>query len=70
MSIYPNLTLKMKVNKVSAETLAAKLGMKKSALYRRLRGETEWRLSEVVEICEFFDNYDAGELFLRLNTKT
>ena len=70
MSVYPNLTREMRDNKVSTETLASFLGLKKGALYRRLRGETEWKLSEVVQICEYFNNYDAGQLFLRLYTKT
>ena len=65
MSVYPNLTRELKNRKITVKDLAVILGISKSSAYRRLNGETEWRLTEIVSICQYLENFDANTLFLR-----
>ena len=67
--VFPNLTRAIIDNNLSYAKLAAAVGMSKSAMYRRLSGEADWKLHEVVNICQFLNIDDAVELFLRLDTK-
>ena len=67
--IFPNLTRAIIDRKISYAKLAAAVGMSKSAMYRRLSGDADWKLHEIVNNCQFFDTDDAVELFLRLDTK-
>ena len=67
--IFPNLTRAIIDRGLSYAKLAAAVGMSKSAMYRRLSGKSDWKLHEVVNICQFLNIDDAVELFLRLDTK-
>lgn len=68
--VYPNLIAEMTRRKITAATLASVVDLSTSAVYRRLRGETDWKLPEVIRLCQYLDNSNASELFLRLNIKT
>lgn len=67
--IFPNLTRELIGRNLSYAKLAAAVGMSKSAMYRRLGGKSDWKLHEVVNICQYLNVDDAVELFLRLDTK-
>lgn len=68
--IYPNLIREMMSRNITAATIAPVIEVSTSAVYRRLRGETDWKLPEVIRLCQFFDNSNASELFLRLDIKS
>lgn len=68
--IYPNLIREMMSRNITAATIASVIEVSTSAVYRRLRGETDWKLPEVIRLCQFFDNSNASELFLRLDIKS
>lgn len=67
-NIYPNLTDKMTQTSTSASDLADYLGINLRSMYRRLSGETEFKVTEVIKICQWFDTYNAVELFVRLDS--
>ena len=67
--VFPNLTYALVDRKISYAQLAAAVGMSKSSMYRRLSGKSDWKLHEIVNICQFLNIDDAVELFLRLDTK-
>lgn len=66
-SIYPNLVAAVSANNLTFPKLAKAIGMPKTTLYRRISGETEWKLHEVLRICEALCHYDVNHLFLRLD---
>lgn len=67
-NIYPNLTNKMAQTRTSVSDLADYLGINLRSMYRRLSGETEFKVIEVINICQYFNEYNAVELFVRLDT--
>ena len=67
--VFPNLTYALVERKISYAQLAAAVGMSKSSMYRRLSGKSDWKLHEIVNICQYLNIDDAVELFLRLDTK-
>ena len=46
--IYPNLASELKARNLSFVKLAKIIGMAKTTMYRRLCGESEWKLHEVL----------------------
>lgn len=68
--VYPNLIREMISRDITPATIALVIEVSTSAVYRRLRGETDWKLPEVIRLCQFFDNSNASELFLRLDIKS
>lgn len=69
MSLYPNIDSEMGKKNITYPTLAREIGLKPMSVYRRLNGITEWKLSEAVDVCHYFDYPDITLLFLRLDTK-
>lgn len=69
MIVYPNLAKLMMERKISIAELAEKIGLSLYQLHDRLIGSTDFTLSEVVKICQFFDYLNDSELFIRLDTK-
>lgn len=69
-SVYPNLDMEIQKRDISYPMLARLIGLSKHAMYRRIIGRTDFKISEVIRICHVLDNLDASQLFLRLNTKT
>lgn len=69
-TVYPNLDREIQKRDISYSELAKKIGLSKYAMYRRMVGRTDFKLTEVVRICQVLDKLDASQLFLRLNTKT
>lgn len=67
-AVYPNLIREIEQDKLSITTISKLLHVSKSTVYRRLQGATNWKLWEVGKICQYLDNSDATELFLRLDT--
>lgn len=65
--IYPNLASELKARNLSFVKLAKIIGMAKTTMYRRLCGESEWKLHEVLTICGALNLYDIHYLFLRLD---
>ena len=66
--VYPNLIEAMKTNNLSCSDLANRLNLSYMATYRRLRGMTDWKITEVVEVCRIFNEDRIDVLFLRLDT--
>lgn len=66
-NLYPNLASELQAHNLTNAIFAKMIGMAKTTLYRRFSGETEWKLHEVVTICEVLDCYDVKYLFLRLD---
>ena len=69
-SVYPNLEKEMQQRHMSCARLAKMIGLSKYAMYRRISGQTDFKLTETVSICQILDNLDAEQLFLRLHTNT
>lgn len=69
-SVYPNLDVEIQKRNISYRKLADQVGLTKYAMYRRINGQTDFKLSEIVRICQILENLDAEQLFLRLHTKT
>lgn len=69
-TVYPNLDAEIQKQDISYSKLAKSIGLSKYAMYRRIMGRTDFKLSEVIRICQILDNLDASQLFLRLNTKS
>ena len=69
-SVYPNLTKTMNSLNINYIELGRAIGLSSIATYRRIVGAVEWKLPEVVKVCEYFDNSNATWLFLRLDTKS
>ena len=65
MYAYPFLIKELKDNGMSAKDLADLLCVSPRVIYSRLSGASEWRLSEIVKICEHFEKTNVNELFLR-----
>ena len=70
MSLYPNIDLEMDKKNITYPVLADAIGLHPMAVYRRLRGISEWKLSEAVQVADFFGCSDMPKLFLRLDTKS
>jgi len=69
-TVYPNLDMEIQKRDISYSSLAKQIGLSKYAMYRRIVGRTDFKISEIVQICQVLDILDASQLFLRLNTKT
>jgi predicted transcriptional regulator len=46
--------------------LAHVIGVSELGTYRRMRGDTDWKLPEVIKICEWLNYLNASQLFERL----
>ena len=66
-TLYPNLASELQAQNFTYAKFARQIGMPKTTMYRRMNGETEWKLHEVVTICGALNNYDVHYLFLRLD---
>lgn len=56
------ITRGMKAKKISRTQLAEELGMAKSTLSQRFSGVTEFKLAELIEICDLLDiKIEIGE---------
>lgn len=62
-SIYPNLDKMMIDHGMSYSELGSRIGLGNLAMYRRLKGITNWRLPEILAICDYFNEPNAVELF-------
>lgn len=70
-NIYPNLADKMLATDTSVSDLADYLKINLRSMYRRLSGQTEFKVIEVIKICQYFDVYNVVELFVRFeNNRT
>ena len=67
-NIYPNLADKMLETDTNVADLAAYLKINLRSMYRRLSGQTEFKVIEVIKICQYFNVYNVVELFVRLDT--
>ncbi len=65
--IYPNLLNKLTERSLSYRDLARIADVSELGIYRRITGITEFKLPEVVAICQFLDESDAEKLFQRNN---
>ena len=63
--MYPNLELEMFKRKISAKDLAKELHISESAMYKKLRGEFDFKLREVEKIIDIFPQMPWRELFAR-----
>lgn len=69
-SVYPNLEKEIQKRHLSYARLAKMIGLSKYAMYRRISGQTDFKITEAVCICQILGDLDADQLFLRLHTKT
>ena len=69
-ALYPNLTCSLNTQNITYSQLAKAIGMSKTAIYRRKNGLIEWKLPEIVRICQFLGIEDAVWLFLRFDDKS
>lgn len=60
--LYPNLVGEMAKRGDTQEVLAKLLNLPRGSISRRLSGETEWSISEIDKICEYYKK-DYYELF-------
>lgn len=67
-AIYYNLAEKLAEQNIGIAELADIAGISPFDVTRRLTGETDWKLDEVVKICHFFDCYNVDLLFVRFDT--
>ena len=66
-SIYPNLDSLMEERKIDYLDLATEIGVADTTMYRRLKGRSDFKLHEVIEICKYFDNFDVEWMFSRIS---
>ena len=62
-SIYPTLDKAMNEKGMTYTELATALSISQMGMYRRLRGFTQFKLTEAIQICRLFPGYSATELF-------
>lgn len=70
MSLYPNIDSALREKNITYPVLARAIGLHPMAVYRRLNGASEWKLSEAVKVATYFGCFDMPNLFLRLDTKS
>jgi hypothetical protein len=61
-SKYPKLVSVMRENKITYVKLANILGIQPYSVYRKVKGRTDWTISEVETLCELL-NKNYYELF-------
>ena len=64
-SIFPNLDSELARRKMHYRELAPVAGVSEMQMYRRMKGQTNWRLNEAVKVCLFLENPDVNNLFAR-----
>lgn len=64
-SIYPNLDSLMEERELDYRDLAREMGVDDTTMYRRLKGISDMKLTEVLGICKYFNNYDIEWVFTR-----
>lgn len=60
--LYPGLVAEMAKHGDTQKTLGKLIGVNDTNLGRRLNGKTEWSISEIEKICEYYQK-DYYELF-------
>ena len=68
--VYPKLLEKLTERGISYRDLAQIADVSELGIYRRITGITEFKLPEVVAICQFLGDSDAEKLFQRNNIPT
>lgn len=68
--VYPKLLEKLTERSIPYRDLARIADVSEIGIYRRISGTTEWKLPEVVAICQYLEEYDAEKLFQRNNIPT
>ena len=63
--MYPNLELAMFKRKITGREMARKLGIGESTMYKKLRGEYDFKLREAEQISAIFPETPWRELFAR-----
>lgn len=63
---YPELVAEMAKNGHTQATIGKLLGVTHGSISRRLSGEIEWTISEIDELCKFY-NKDYYQLFKKEN---
>lgn len=70
INLYPVLRQYMNRTGVSWSEMAAIAGVNKMVFHLRMWGITQWKLTEVLRICCFFNTPDAEHLFVRNHSKS
>ena len=65
-TVYPNLDMEIQKRDISYQKLARLVGLSKYAMYRRITGRTDFKLHEVIRICQVLENLDANQLFFTI----
>ena len=61
--MYPILREQLSEKHMTVAELAHEVGMSESSVYRRLRGEISWRLTEIIAVAMILNYPDALRLF-------
>lgn len=65
-SVYPNLDSLMEERGIDYLDLARETGIGDTTMYRRMKGTSDLKLKEVLEICKYFDNFNTEWMFMRI----
>ena len=61
--VYPNVVSELEKRGLDYKGLADILGISEHAAYRRLRGFSEWKVSEAIILGRYFGTSDTAWLF-------
>ena len=64
-SVYPNLDSLMEERGIDYRDLAREAKVDDTTMYRRLKGISDMKLTEVFEICKYFNDFDIEKVFTR-----
>lgn len=70
MSIYPNLSNRLRLFGISYASLTSILNITEDQLSLKLQGLLPWKLWEVVQICRLLEMSDVKYLFYQLDSNT
>ncbi len=59
---YPVLVTKMREQQLTYKDIGNILNVSKQSVYRRLHGQANWTLREIIVLCQYF-NTDIEHLF-------
>lgn len=68
--MYPVLREQLSEQHKTVAELAQEVGLSESSVYRRLRGEISWRLTEIIAVAMALNYPDALRLFSTVNYDT
>lgn len=65
-SVFPNIEGELAKRNMHYRDLARVAGISDLQMYRRMRGQTGWKMREILMICDFFQTNNMPKLFQRV----